>query len=122
MRRMLKGFVVAGLMIAGMARTAPVSADSLELMRIGRVLAFHTDVHRLWVPSSQTIRVQLDAELATNVELEVRNPITGEVIDLQRDDLTFEFVSFRSPRAGIVEIRVKNRLPMSNPYRIIVSW
>jgi hypothetical protein len=122
MKGKLKGVVIAGLLTAALAPAAPAAAEAIALMRVGRVMAFYTDVHRLWVPSNQTIRVQLDAELSTNVELEVRNPITGEVIDLQRDDLTFEFVSFRSPRAGIVEIRVKNRLPMSNAYRIIVSW
>jgi hypothetical protein len=33
-----------------------------------------------------------------------------------------ELAIFRSPRAGIVEIRIKNRMPLSNAYRIIVSW
>ncbi|HET9371670.1 MAG TPA: hypothetical protein VFO19_15520 [Vicinamibacterales bacterium] len=121
-KRMLKGFVVAGLMVAGLAQAAPAAAETLALMRVGRVLAFHTDVHRIWVPSGQTIRLQLDAELSTNVELEVRNAVTGEIVPLERDEIDCEVASFGSPRAGIVEIRVKNRMPISNAYRIIVSW
>jgi hypothetical protein len=121
-KRMLKGFVVAGLMVAGMAQAAPASAQAPALMRVGRVLAFYTDVHRIWVPSGQTIRLQLDAELSTNVELEVRNAVTGEIIPLVLDEMACEIASFTSPRAGIVEIRVKNRMHVSNAYRVIVSW
>jgi hypothetical protein len=119
---MLKGFVAAGLVVAGLTQATPAAAQAPALMRVGRVLAFYTDVHRIWVPSEQTVRLQLDAELSTNVELEVRNAVTGELIALDQEELACEIVSFRSPRAGIVEIRVKNRMPISNAYRIIVSW
>ena len=120
--RMLKGFVVAGLMVAGGAQAAPAAAQAPAMMRVGRVLAFFTDVHRIWVPSGQTIRLQLDAELSTNVDLEVRNAVTGELIELLQEDIAGGITSFRGPRAGMVEIRVKNRIYVPNTYRIIVSW
>lgn len=118
----MKALVIGTLMVVGMVQAVPLSAQSANFVRNDRILGYDTDVWRVWVPAGRTVRVVIDGQTHTDLDLEVRDAQTGELLDYDDDETSYCIATFRGPYSRLIEIRIDNLGRYSNAYRLEVRW
>ena len=121
-RMLLKGFVVGCLMIVVLAQSVPAAAQSPNFVRHDRILGYDTDVWRVWVPAGRIVRVVVDGQTHTDLDLEVRDAQTGQLLDYDDDTTSYCIANFYGPYSRLIEIRIDNLGRYSNAYRLEVRW
>ena len=121
-RMLLKSLVVGALMIVGLVQAVPVAAQSPMFVRNDRILGYDTDVWRVWVPAGRMVRVVVDGQTHTDLDLEVRDAQTGQLLDFDDDGTSYCIANFYGPYSRLIEIRIDNLGRYSNAYRLEVRW
>ena len=110
------GFVVTAL--AGSMLAEPALAQS-RFNRSDRVLAYDTDVWRVWVPAGSG-RVVVEGGTHTDLDLAIYDESTGRLLATDFDGTSYCIGDFFKNRSGWIEIRVENLGGYSNAYSISV--
>jgi len=121
-KTLLKSLVVGCLMIVGFAQAVPVGAQSANFVRNDRILGHDTDVWRVWVPAGRMVRVVVDGQTHTDLDLEVRDAQTGQLLDYDDDETSYCIANFYGPYSRLIEIRIDNLGRYTNAYRLEVRW
>jgi len=117
-KTLLKKTLVAALIL-----TTLVSGTALAQSRSFRdtVLAFDTDIWRLWAPRGNA-HVVVDAGSHTDVDCRVYDAVTGEFLGQDNDSTSLCIVDVYHRRAGGLEIQIENTGGIRNTYGFTLSY
>jgi hypothetical protein len=110
--------VVAMLLVLGAGRVEQLArADGTNKTT---VVAFGTDSYTRYFATGAIVSIGVRGDGDTDLDLYVRCPC-DRVIAQDEDPTDRCFVRFQAPESGFYSIRVVNRGPLSNAYRIAVE-
>ena len=117
MTKTLLNKMIAACVVVAVLTTGTAFAQGF--FRSDRVLAFDTDVWRVWVPAGSS-RVLVDGDSRTDLDLEVYDEATGRLLAMDDDRTSYCIGNFYKAHSGWIEIRVENLGRFSNGYELSV--
>ena len=109
-------FVLTGVLIVVAAAAAPAIA---QFIRFDRILAYDTDIWRVWAPAGQT-RVTVDGDGDTDLDCWVYDRF-GNQLGHDTDGTDLCIIGFRNPSSGNLTVRIRNLGGVYNDYRLTVE-
>ena len=114
--RSRRTLVLTSAALLFLAAAAPALA---QFVRTDRVIAFDTDVWRVWAAAGQT-RVVVNGDGDTDLDCWVYDPY-GNLVGSDTDGTDLCIIGFRNPTAGNLTIRIRNLGGVYNQYNLTVD-
>ena len=113
LKKTIVAFVAIAVLASGTAFAQTIASFS------DRVNGFDTDVWRVWVPAGSS-RVVVAGGRHTDIDLEVRNEATGQLLAVDDDTTSYCIGDIYMSRPGYITIRVDNLGRYTNGYTVTV--